>query len=318
MTHRAIHSSVAGLALGLLASGAALAQAYPARPVKVIIGYEAGGSTDITARFILRQFEKRINQTLIVENRPGASGALAGHALKRAEPDGHTLLFASGTGFHEIFLKDNPIDASKEFAAIGTSTSTPMYIFVRAGLPASSAKDFIAYAKANPGKLNFGGTATSMILVMELFEARAGTTSVKVPYKGSAPVVTAMLAGQVDVTASVLSAFLPAVQSGKVTPLFSTRKSAIFPELPTAADLGIPDLDVASTLGFWAPRGTPEPVVRTLSSANAASVKSAEVVAELRRQDSSPVGSTPEEAIRAFHREVQFWTEAAKLAGPKP
>jgi tripartite-type tricarboxylate transporter receptor subunit TctC len=306
------------LPLALIAvSGAAFAQAFPSKPLRILVGFEAGGSTDITTRMIAAQMEKRLGQQVLVENRPGGSGSIAGRATVLAPPDGYTLLMASGTGFHEVFLKENPIDSSKELAAIGISTSTAQYILVRSSLPVPSIKEYIAYAKANPNKLNFGSPAPSQSLVMAIFEAKTGTTSTKVPYKGSGPVATAMLGEQVDVTASLLGPFLPAVQSGKIKLLVATRRSATFPDVPTGQDIGLSGWDISSNIGLWTARQTPDAIIRNLSTANAAAVQAPDVVAQLRKQDSAPVGSTPEEQMQAFEREIVFWREALKLTGGK-
>jgi tripartite-type tricarboxylate transporter receptor subunit TctC len=264
------------------------------------------------------QLEKALGQPVIVENRPGASGAIAGHLVVRAEPDGYTILLASGTGFTDVFLKDDPIDSSKDLAAIGISTSTPQYFFVRGNLPAGTENEYVAYAKANPGKLNFASPAASQTLMMQVFEARTGITSLKVPYNGSSPVLTAMLSGDADVTVSLLPSFLPSVQGGKIRALFSTTHSATYPNLPTAADLGLAGLDIPSNIGLWAPRATPDAVVRRLSAANSSAVHSPEVTTALLKQDTVPVGSTPEEALNGYKKEMQFWAEAVKLTGYRP
>ncbi len=310
--------AASALAAFALAVPSVHAQSFPSRPVRVLLGFPPGGSTDIGARLISTSMAKRIGQPMVIENRPGADGLIAARAVETADPDGYTLLFGGSSSINPIFIKENAIDTTKDMAPVGISFTSPFYLFVRSDLPIKNVADLVAYAKKNPGKLNFGSPAVTNTLVMNVFEARTGIETLKVPYKGAGPVTTAMLAGEVDVATSLLISVLPVVQSGKMRPIVSTVRSALMPEVPTAVEAGLRDFGLTSNLGFFAPKATPAAVINKLSSDHAATVKSPEVAEQLRKNDVTPIGSTPEEAVRLLNGEFSFYAEGMKLGNYKP
>lgn len=295
-------------------------QDFPTHSMRLIVGFPPGGGSDLAARIVAAGLEKRLGKPIIVENRPGASGTIAGHAVVSAEPDGYTLLFGNVGAFHPLFVRSNAIEADKQLAPVSMLMSGSFAFSMKQGLPARDFREFAAYAKNNPGKLNFGTTSNLSSLLGEVFLQRAGLMVTSVVYKGDAPAITALVAGEIDFASNSITAAVPHIQSGKVIPLFVAQatRSPFLPDVPTAAEVGIRDLEVGYTLGIWAPRGTPRPVIDKLSSALVTVAKSPDVVERFRTIGGEPLGTSPEEMGRIYEKEMKFWAEAARLAKFQP
>jgi tripartite-type tricarboxylate transporter receptor subunit TctC len=304
----------------LLAWGVpAHAQQFPERPIHLIVVTAAGGTTDLTAREYGRFAEPRLGQPIIVENRTGASGTIAGNYVRTAPPDGYTLL-VGGLGMSSVFVKTNSIEVERDLLPVSTLTSGAFFVFVRDSLPVKSMQDLIAYAKANPGKLNYGTSASITLLDAEALKLRTGILFTAIPYRGAAPIVPAMLANEVDFTIDSLPTFAPHVQSGKVRVLMvaTPNRSTALPNVPTAAELGITDYAAGFYIGLWAPLKTPNDAIRRLASETAIVMRMPEVVEFMRNQGSEAVGSTPEELLtlhKAFERTL---ADAAKASHYEP
>lgn len=262
--------------------------------------------------------EKRIGQPVTVENHPGANNTRAPKIVIASKPDGYTLFYGTTTAQHPLFTKNNAVDAAKELAPISVTQGAPLFFFTTAKLPVSSLKELIAYSKENPGKLNFATTAPTLNLLMGILNDRTGLTYTTIYYKGTAVILPDMLSGRSHLMLSGIAGFLPSVQAGSLRVLFSTKRSSALPNVPTAADLGISDFEIASNQGIWAPLGTPEYIIQKLSAEARAVVKMPEVISEMRREGAEPVGATPEETLAIQNADILFWTKAAKLAKYEP
>jgi len=259
-------------ALGALLSSAALAQEYPVKPVRVLSGFAAGGAADIIGRVVAQRLSETLKQPFVVETRAGAAGIIATEAVARSAPDGYTLLVGTMTthGIAPSLYKKLPYDVTRDFAPIALIGHIPLVMTVGTAVPAGSVKDFIALAKASPGKYTFAsaGGGTPPHLTGELFRSRFGLDLVHVPYKGTAPAVTDLIAGQVSMTIDGLTVQLPHIRSGKLKALAaaSGKRIATLPEVPTFAELGYPDLQVSLWYSLFAPAGTPRSVIILLNA----------------------------------------------------
>jgi tripartite-type tricarboxylate transporter receptor subunit TctC len=309
---------VAGVAVAMAAIQAH-GQTYPTRPIKFILGSAAGGGTDISARIIGAALEKRIGQPVIVEHRTGAGGLIAANAVINAEPDGYTVLYAEPASTHPVLTK-NGIEANKVLQPVSNLQSGGFFVVVPAEHPARSWQELVAFAKANPGKVNFGSVGNTTDLMVAVLKARTGIDAVTVRYKGDAPAITAMLGREVDFVANNISGVASFIQAGKLRPLFTTLRtpSSLMPQVPTAEKAGIKDYVVEFNLGLWAPRATPQSVVQKLAAEAAAAAKSTEVGEQFRKLGGEPIGSTPEEQLKTYEASVRFWSEAAKIAKYEP
>jgi tripartite-type tricarboxylate transporter receptor subunit TctC len=247
----------------------ALAQNYPARPIRVIVPQSAGGSTDLAARLVTQRLDDVLKQPLVVDNRPGAGSINGTDIVAKAAPDGYTLLaIAASFTITPNLRKKLPFDPAHDFAPISQLVILPHVLVVNPAVPAKSVKELIALLKAKPGQLNcaISGIGTSTHLALEQFMYMTGTKMLAVPYKGGAPGVTALLGGQVQAYFATISTALPHIRSGKLRALAvtSTKHSSVLPELPTIAEAGVPGYEHSSWVGMLAPAKTPRPVIEKL------------------------------------------------------
>jgi tripartite-type tricarboxylate transporter receptor subunit TctC len=263
---------IALLTLAVCAGGAAAQATYPSKPVTLIVPTSPGGTTDIAARMLAEPLGKALGQTVIVDNRGGASGGIAAVAVKRAEPDGYTLLMQY-SGYHVItpnVVKQSAQWEAKDLQAVANVLSAPQVIVVREGLPVKTLAELLAYAKANPGKLSYASSGNGSLqhVTGAMIEQQAGITMTHVPYKGTGPALQDLLGGQVDLTFGTPPPYMPFIQSGKLRALAVTGKARVssLPNVPTAAEAGLPKLDATSWFGVFAPAKTPKPIIDKLTT----------------------------------------------------
>lgn len=270
---RMIVTALQGAVLCLAASGgvAIADDAYPARPVTLVVSAAPGGTTDLAARMISEPLAKALGQPVVVENRPGGAGGIAAQLVQRAKPDGYTLLIQY-SGFHVItplLMKNLSWDPVKDFAPVANILSAPQVLVVRPSLPVKSLQELVAYAKANPGKLNYASSGNGSLqhVSTELLNQMAGISITHVPYKGTGPAMTDLLGGSVDLTITTPPPLIPHIQAGKLRPLVVTSKERLptLKDVPAAPEAGYKDLDVSSWFAMYAPAGTPKPVVDKLT-----------------------------------------------------
>ncbi len=307
--------------LAVVAAGGAAAQApYPSKPVTLIVPTSPGGTTDIAARLLADPLGKTVGQTVIVDNRGGASGGIAAVAVKRAEPDGHTLLMQY-SGYHVITpnLPGQPAQWEfKDLQAVANVLSAPQVVVVREGLPVKTLAELIAYAKANPGKLSYASSGNGSLqhVTGAMIEQQAGITMTHVPYKGTGPAMQDLLGGQVDLTFGTPPPYMPFIQSGKLRALAVTGKTRVasLPNVPTAAEAGLPKLDATSWFGVFAPAKTPKPVVDKL----AAEIEKV-VATPAFKQKAAELGATadymnPQQLNDYSKAELARWAQIVKAA----
>ena len=309
------------LLVSLLLTGTAFAQAYPSRPVRIVIGFTPGGGVDINARLLAAKLSEQIGQQFVVENKPGAGTNIANEYVAKSTPDGYTLLFNSAAFAINLALYRNPPYSLKEFAPVSVFSESVNLLVVSASLPAHSVKDLVAMAKEKPGSLNYSsaGAGTSQHMAAELFKLRTGTNIVHVPYKGSAPALTALIAGEVQLSFSNTVAIHQHVKSGRLRALAvaGPKRTDVLPDVPTMKEAGVEGVEVPLWFGLLAPAGTPREIVQLLASNVAKAAQSKELHQKMVDQGADPVGNTPEEFQRQLEREVASWMEVVKVSGAR-
>jgi len=297
------------------------AQAYPSRPIRLILGFAAGGSADIVARLIAQQVSDRIGQPVIVENRTGASSNLAGEAVARSAPDGYTLFFMTTVNaINATFFDNLKFDLKRDFAPVSGVTRVPNVLNVNPSVPANNVAEFIAYAKANPGKLNMAstGNGTSIHLAGELFQAMTGTKLVHVPYRSPPQAMTDLLAGQVQVMFDVMTQGLQHINEGRLRALgvtTATRSDAL-PGVPTVAET-VPDYEASSWSGVCAPAGTTSEIIEMLNREINAALIDPKIKVRLARLGSTAITGTPAAFAAFLAEETEKWGKVVRAANIK-
>src|SRR3981081_4323479 len=309
------------LALVLSAHIAAvLAQTYPSRPPRLIVGFTPGGGVDINARVLASKLSELLPQQVIVENRPGAGTNIAHEYVAKAAPDGYTLLFNSPAVVINMSLYRNPpYDALRDFAGVSVFSESTNLLVGPASLSAKSTKELVALARERPGVLtcSSAGAGSTQHLAAELFKLRTATSIVHVPYKGSAPSIAALLAGEVQLSFINPVAVGPHVKSGRLRALAGAKRPELMPELPTMKEAGVEGVEVPLWFGLLAPSATRREIVRALADAVSKAANSPDTRKRLLEQGAEPVGSTPEEFARQLREEVARWAEVVRISGAR-
>jgi tripartite-type tricarboxylate transporter receptor subunit TctC len=313
-------AAVLGIAL---AAGGAAAQDWPARPVRLIVPFPPGGATDVTARALADKLSVAFKQQVLVENRTGGGGAIGTTEVARAAPDGYTLLLtADPVTTQHLVVKSLPFDIVRDFVPVTQVTIQPVTIAVHPSVPATTIQEFIALAKASPGKYSYAhsGTGSGQHMSGELFKRRAGIDMVDIPYRGGAPAVADLLGGQVLVGVLGSTPLVPHHKTGRVRILAFTMKDrfALLPEIPTLHEAGFTDFDTAQWIGILAPDRTPRPIVERVQAEVAAALKLPDVVERLSRGALVPVGSTPEQFAALLKADLDRWGSLAAAIGLQP
>jgi tripartite-type tricarboxylate transporter receptor subunit TctC len=316
-------TSVAVAALAVLAGVAgAFADTYPSRPIRIVVPTQPGAAQDILARLLQPHLEKSLGQPIIVENRSGASTMIGTDAVAKATPDGYSLLIVPTTFTVNAALNGKlAFDLERDFAPIAVLVKNPLIFAVNAKVPARSLQEFVALAKAQPGKLNYGtsGASTQAHLLLEMWNARAGIKMQHVPYRGGAPAALAVAAGEVQLVLLSPLGILPQVEAGFVRPLATgglTRDPKL-PDLPTAAEAGFPGFEAVQWLGLLTTGGTPKEIVQRLNVEVNRALRQPDVVAKLALQGTAAAGGTPDEFRQLIVDEIRNWKDTAQRAGIK-
>ena len=303
-----------------LALGDAAAQGYPARPLHVVVGFTPGGGVDINARLLSAQLQRLLGQPVIVDNKPGAGTNIANEYVAKSAPDGYTLLFTStAVAINMPLYRNPPYDLLRDFVGVSLFSETTNILVVPASLPAGSVKELIALARSQPGTLNFSspGVGSTSYLAGELFKLRTGTNIVHVPYKGNAPSITALIAGQVQLSFINPVAIGQHVKTGRLRALAvaGSRRAALLPDVPTMKEAGVDGVEVPLWYGLLAPAATPREALAALSAAAVRAAQDPEIRKRLSDQGAEAVGDTSEEFTRLLHEEVRKWTEVIRVSG---
>jgi len=312
------------VAFAAVAAPAVHAQAaFPTKPIRLVVPFPAGGTTDILARAVAQKLTETNGQPVVIDNRPGAGGNIGAELVAKSAPDGYTLLMGT-VGTHAInpsLYAKMPYDHQKDFAPVILVAGVPNVLVINPSVPANSVQELIAYGKANPGKLNFAssGSGTSIHLAGELFKTMSGVQMTHVPYKGSAPAIADLLGGQVQIMFDNLPSALPQIKAGKLKALAvtSAQRASALPDVPTIAEAGLPGFEATSWFGLLAPAGTPKEVIAKLNAEVAKWLASPEAREKLAAQGAIAAGKTPEDFTQHIVAETAKWQKVVKESGAK-
>jgi tripartite-type tricarboxylate transporter receptor subunit TctC len=317
---RRLVSLALALAMAFPAAAAQAQTSWPTKPIKILVGYAAGGSTDVTARIIAQALSERLGQPVIIENRPGAAGNIAAEAAAKADPDGYTLNMSTSSTFatNPSLYKTLPFNVQTDFGPIALTAFIPNLLVVNPSVPANNVAELIAYLKANPDKVNFGssGNGSSQHISAALFNALAGVKMAHISYRGGAPAVTDLLSGQVQVVFAPLVEVLQHVRAEKLRALGITtaKRSSLLPDVPTIAE-SLPGYEVRLWNGLLAPAKTAPDIIDRINRATTDALRSSEVKAKLAEQGSEPVGNSPAEFKAFIDAELVKWKRLVEISG---
>jgi tripartite-type tricarboxylate transporter receptor subunit TctC len=323
------HTSRRRMAIVLLAGMLSLvptlagAQAYPSKPIKIVLGFPPGGATDILSRDFAAKLADELKQQVIIENKPGAGGTIGADLVAKSPPDGYTLTIGTSSN-HAIAVslyKKLPYDPVKDFMPITMLAVSQNVVAVNPAIPANNIKELVAYAKANPDKVNFGssGNGTISHLTGEMFNTLNGTQITHIPYKGSAFVFPDLVSGQISMMFDSTISIAPILKSGKARALAVTggKRSKLMPDLPTVAESGYPGFESTNWFGFFAPAGTPKEIIAKLHAASVKALSASALQERFAQQGAEVVANSPEEAAAMLKSDIAKWAEVARKSGAK-
>jgi len=306
-------------ALAAMTNAAGAQGTFPARPVRMVVGFAPGGGTDIIARLVAQKLGERWGQAVVVDNRPGASGNIGAELVARSAPDGYTLLMAFSSHASNPALSKLPFDVERDFTSVTQVGSAPMVVAANPALPAKTLGELIAYARAHPGAIKFGssGIGTPVHLAGELMMQLTGISMVHVPYKGIAPAMAAVLAGDIQITYAAVLSGLQHFKSGRLRPLAvaSRTRYPALPDVPTAAEAGLAGYEVDFWYALLGPGGMPAPLVERIQGDASALLNSPDMKQSLAAQGCIAVGGTPEALTALIRSEYQLWSKVVKAGG---
>lgn len=299
------------------------AQSYPARPVRVLVGFTPGGGTDIMARFLTPRLSEYLGGPFVVENRPGAATNVATEMVASAVPDGYTLLFTtSSLAINASLYKNLQYDALRDLAPVSVLAESPNLLVAGPGVKAKDLGELIALARAKPGALNYStaGAGTSQHLAGEMFKLRTNTEIVHIPYKGTAPALAGVMSGDVQFSFANVPAILAHVRSGRLRALAvaAARRSDLMPDVPTMKEAGVQGVEVSVWYALLAPAATPREIIATLAEASMKAARSPELKPRLIEQGAEPIGNTPEEFAKALREDIAKYAQAVRISGARP
>ena len=310
------------LGVPLWTAGIAAAQVWPAKPVRVVIPWPPGGSNDAVGRIVMQKVSESLGQQFVVDNRPGASGAIGAEPVAKSPPDGYTIMVHSTTHLgNQHLYKKLSYDVIRDFAPVGTLAAQPGALAIHPSLPVKSVKEFIALARARPGQINYSssGNGSSPHLSMALLTSMTGVELTHVPYKGGAPQVTALLGGESQASLATISTVIVHVKSGRLRALgvSSVKRSAMLPEVPTIAEAGVPGYEMSPWIGVYAPANTPKAIIDKLNAEANKALKHPDVANSLTNQVLDPMPSTPEEFAQRIKVDFEKYGKLIKATGMK-
>ncbi len=309
--------------LSLFLPLATLAQSYPNRPIRWVVPYTGGGITDVVTRIVTQKMSGPLGQSIVVDNRPGANSILGSDLAAKAPADGYTMVtvIAGYAANVTLYAGKLPFDPLKDLVPVSLAAIAPLILTVNPNLPAKDVKELIAYAKANPGKLNFGssGIGAAAHLTCELFKQTVGIDMVHIPFKGTAPAMQAAIASDIQILVDTPSSLMPQVRGGKLRALgmFSGKRLPAYSDIPTIAEAGGPALESSTWVLFMAPGGTPKEIVSRLAAETAKALKEPDIRERLNQTGIEPVGNTPEQAKQFLDTEIAKWAKVINTAGVK-
>jgi tripartite-type tricarboxylate transporter receptor subunit TctC len=314
-----LFGTLALLALVIFGAGAATAQPYPSKPIRIIVPFAAGGAVDALARIIGARLQEQLGQPVIVENRAGAGGMTGADLVAKSPPDGYTILQnTNGQAISPAIYRTLPFDTLKDFIPVTQLVATSTVLVANPKLPAKSVQELIALAKAQPGKLNYGmtGVGNSLHLTMEMFKRAAGIDMQAVPYRGDALLNPALIAGEIDIAIVPIGTIVPLIEGGQLRALAvnSAKRSAVLPEVPTVSEAAVPGFEAAGWQGYFVPAGTPREIIERIQREAAAAIALPDTHARLKAMGNDPVASTPVEFETKFRADVAKFERVVREA----
>ena len=295
-------------------------QAYPSKPIRLVVPFAPGGSSSLVARVMSAEMEKGLGKPFVIENKPGGGGNIAMQEVARADPDGYTLIIGhvGSLAMNPYMYAKLPYDVDRDFAPISLLAIVPAIFVVHADVPAKDLREFVALAKSKPGQINYGsaGNGSAGHLAMEYLKQVTGMDLQHVPYKGTGPNVTDLIAGRTQASSAGTPPLMPHVKAGKlrVIAVGTSKRLHSLPDVPTVAEQGYPGFETSQWYGLNAPAGTPEPVIRRLAEEASKAAKSAVVLERFKSDDAEPVGSTPAEYAAFIKKEQERWSKVVRAA----
>jgi len=303
------------------AATAAWAQTYPAKPIRIVVGFPPGGGNDIIARLVGAKMQEAWGQPVVIDNKPGANSIIAAEFVAKSAPDGYTLLVnaTGGMSVNPVLYTKLPYDSLKDFVPISMVGSFPLVLVVHPSVPANSVQELVAYAKANPGKLNYSSGSTAFQVASEMFKQMTGADLRHIPYKGSAASITAVMAGDVQMTIVDTPPLVPQIRAGRVKALAvtSAKRASAMSELPTIAESGVPGYEMLLWIGVFAPAGTPREVTGKLNAEVVRIVRLSDIREKLEAMGVEPLGNTQEQMAEWIRREIARYGPVVKAANIK-
>ena len=303
------------------AAAGAFAQTYPSKPIRIVVGFPPGGGNDIIARMVGAKMQEAWGQPVVIDNKPGANSIIAAEFVAKSAPDGYTLLVnaTGGMSVNPVLYAKLPYDSLGDFVPISMVGSFPLVLVVHPAVPANSVQELVAYLKANPGKLNYSSGSTAFQVASEMFKQMTGTDIKHIPYKGSAASITAVMAGDVQMTIVDTPPLVPQVKAGRVRALAvtSAKRAGSMPEIPTIAESVAPGYEMALWIGVFAPAGTPREIASKLNAEVVRIVRLADVREKLDGMGVDPLGNTSEQMAEWIRREIVRYGPVVKAAGIK-
>lgn len=294
---------------------------YPNKPIRIILGVAPGGLIDVSARLVAVQLSTRLGQPVIVDNRPGAATTIAANAVLKAEPDGYTFFYGGAMSASPIFVKNGAVDFVTQMKPVSQTLSAPFYLLVSTKVPATTIQELVAYSKKNPGKLNQADISPASTMVMHAIAERNGLDFTSIPYKGSAPALTALISGEVEMVLDTVPNYVPHIKSGKVRAIMNTGRARMsqLPDVPFGIETKAIDFSTGSMFGLWAPPGTPDAIVKRVSDEIAALSKDPAFIAKFREATQvDPIGSTPLDLLKVVEADKALYERVAKRIGHQP
>jgi len=321
-TRRATVAALIGAALLVLGTGQAAAQDYPARPVRLVVPFAAGGPADVYARAIATRLQESMGQSFVVDNRPGAGSVIGTDTVAKSAPDGYTLLLMSNAHtVNESLIPNKPFALMRDFAPIAPINYSDLVLVARSSLPVDNIAELLKLAKAKPGSLSYAssGPGTPYHMAGELFKAMAGVSILHIPYRGSSGARTDVIGGQVDLMFDAVPTMVEQVRAGRIKALATTglARSDVMPDVPTVAEAGVPKYEATIWLGLMAPAATPRPVIDKLNAEVVKVINAPEVKDNWSKQGAVPMGMSPDDFGKFLREDVQKWSKLVKDTGMK-
>lgn len=294
---------------------------YPNKPIRLIAGVSPGGLIDVSGRLITASLGQRLGQPMLVENKPGAATTIAANAVLSAKPDGYTLFYGGAMSASPIFVKNGAVDFMSQMKPVAQTLSAPFYLLISAKVPANNIQELIAYSKQNPGKLNMANISPASTMVMHAIAEQSGLDFTLVSYKGSAPAMLALIAGEVDMLLDTVPNYMPHIKAGKVRALMNTgdQRMPALPDVPTGLEIKAIDFTTGSMFGIWAPPGTPDPIIRRLNDELAIVVKEPAFIEKFRAATQvEPLATSPAELLRVVTDDRALFSRVAKKIQYEP